>query len=308
MTAPIRQVRAANFSPDCCGAGAAGAGAAYAAGVEAAAACLVGAGAASRLDTIAAPTRQVRAAILEEEGDFWGATAAVETAAAGADADTAGLGPAEGSRLDIITAPIRHVRVANLSSPQPCSGTGAGEAPADDDGAHELDGEVAADAAAAAAAGLGADEASGLDTMTAPIRQVRAANFSPDCCGAGAAGAGAADADVDTAGDAKEAGAEAPAACLVGAGAASRLDTIAAPTRQVRAAILEEEEDCWGATAADGTAAAGADADTAGLGPADGSRLDIITAPIRHVRASNLSSPRPCTATGAGEAPADDDG
>ena len=52
------------------------------------------------------------------------------------------------------------------------------EAAAADDGAHELDGA----AEAAAAAGFEAVDASGLDTMAAPIRQVRVANFSPDCC------------------------------------------------------------------------------------------------------------------------------
>ena len=71
------------------------------------------------------------------------------------------------------------------------------------------------------------------------------------------------------------------------AGTASRLDTIAAPTRHVRVTNLSSE-DCWEATEADGTAAACTGA-TAALGPAAGSRLDTITAPIRHVRVVTLS-------------------
>ncbi len=45
------------------------------------------------------------------------------------------------------------------------------EAAAADDGAHELDGAMTA------AAGFEAVDASGLDTMAAPIRQVRVSNF-----------------------------------------------------------------------------------------------------------------------------------
>ncbi len=61
-----------------------------------------------------------------------------------------------------MAAPIRHVREVNLSSAL----VAAAEA------AHELDGLGAAAAAAAA------DEGSRLDTITAPIRQVRVSNFS----------------------------------------------------------------------------------------------------------------------------------
>ena len=113
----------------------------------------------------------------------------------------------------------------------------AGEAVVDGDGAHELDGATTS----AAADDLGVAEAAGLDTMTAPIRQVRVANFSPACCWAGAAGAD------------DEAGATAAAACLVTVtgealasalveGAGSRVDTSAAPTRQVRMTNLSSAE------------------------------------------------------------------
>ncbi len=97
-------------------------------------------------------------------------------AAAACAGAAAGLGLVAGSPLDTMTAPIRHVRVVNFSSPRLCKAADAGdsEAAAADEGTHELDG-----AAIAAAVGLGADEASGLDTMTAPIRHVRVANLSP---------------------------------------------------------------------------------------------------------------------------------
>ncbi len=142
----------------------------------------------------------------------------------------------EVSGLDTITAPIRQVRVANFPSLPPCV-TGAGEAVVeDDDGAHALDGA----ATAAVGAGLRADEASGLDTITAPIRQVRVADLSPDCCGVGE---GAGDEITEAEGVVEsEASDVAAGACLAGA---PLLDNIAAPTRQVRTDSLSEE--CWGA-------------------------------------------------------------
>ena len=114
------------------------------------------------------------------EEDCCGATAA-DGAATTSTGATAGLEAVAGSRLDTITAPIRQVRVANFSSLRLWE-TGAGDAAADRDGDHELDGATTAVAAAGAVAGLVTDEASGLDTIAAPTRQVRVANFSPDCC------------------------------------------------------------------------------------------------------------------------------
>jgi hypothetical protein len=101
---------------------------------------------------------------------------ATDAAAACAGA-AAGLGLVVGSPLDTMTAPIRHVRVVNFSSPRLCKAAVDSEAAAADEGAQELDG-----AAIAVAVGLGADEASGLDTMTAPIRHVRVATFPACCC------------------------------------------------------------------------------------------------------------------------------
>ena len=119
--------------------------------------------------------------------DCWDATEADGTAAA-TEADetaaacngaTAALGPLADSRLDTITAPIRQVRASNFSSLRLCE-TGVGEAAADGEEAHELDG--AATATDAACVDLRAGEASGLDNITAPICHVRVATLSPDCC------------------------------------------------------------------------------------------------------------------------------
>jgi hypothetical protein len=80
-----------------------------------------------------------------------------------------------------------------LSSPL-LSVAAAGEAAAGADGAHALEGATDA----GAAAGLGADEASGLDTITAPIRNARGALA---CCLGTAADTSAGDDDAEKGGD-----------------------------------------------------------------------------------------------------------
>ncbi len=152
-------------------------------------------GAASELDTITAPIRNARGA-LACCGWIGAARActvdvsfevAVEEKEGAAAATACRDGAA--SRLDTSAAPTRQVRVTNLSS-----ATAAEEAAAGADGDHALDGATEA----GAAAGLGADEASGLDTITAPIRNVRGALA---CGWAEAAWAGAGQDDAEAAGD-----------------------------------------------------------------------------------------------------------
>ncbi len=109
------------------------------------------------------------------------------------------------------------MRVANLSSPL-LSAAAKGEA------------VVEVIAGAGASAGLGADEASGLDTITAPIRNARGVLA---CGWEKVTFAAAGGDDAEAAGDKYE---EVAATCREGA--ASRLDTSAAPTRHVRVTNL----------------------------------------------------------------------
>ncbi len=133
----------------------------------------MGADEASGLDTITAPIRNARGVLA------CGWEKVTFAAAGGDDAEATGDKYEEvaatcregaASRLDTSAAPTRHVRVTNLSSLL-LAAAAAEEAAAGADGAHAL--EAATDAGAAA--GLGADEASGLDTITAPIRNARGA-------------------------------------------------------------------------------------------------------------------------------------